>query len=176
MRFTKIAALSFALSSLTVSVPLKRAAADETPPPATQAAPPPASVASAPAAGVAHVNVNLRDGPGTTYSVVTLIPAGSSVELGECKDGWCQAVFQGHNGYIIQTSLAPRPSGTAAKRLPAPPPGYAGPPPGYTEPPPGYYPPPPGYYPPPPYSYGPYYYGAYYGPSWGWRRHYWRRW
>jgi hypothetical protein len=89
-----------------------------------------------------------------------------------CKSGWCQVVFHDQNGYIIETSIAPGPPGPVGR--PGPPPGYAGPPgppPGYVMPPPGYYPPPPGYYPPP------YYYGGYYRPYWGWRRHgYWRHW
>jgi len=159
------------------------------PPPPSQAAPPPPPGAATPpppgppphsgpeasavAHAVTHTNVNLRNGPGTTYTVVTLIHAGSSVEVSGCKNGWCQVVFEGQNGYIIESSIAPGAPGPA--RRPGPPPGYAGPPgpppPGYVAPPPGYYPPPPGYYPPP------YYYGGYYGgPYWGWRRGYWRRW
>ncbi|HUI98188.1 MAG TPA: SH3 domain-containing protein [Xanthobacteraceae bacterium] len=114
-----------------------------------------------------HSNVNLRNGPGTSFTVVTLIPAGASVEVHECKNGWCEASFQGQNGYIIQSSIAP--GASAARARPRPAPGYyAGPPPGYDEP-------PPGYYPPPPPAYG--YYGYPYGrPYWGWRRGYWRRW
>jgi uncharacterized protein YgiM (DUF1202 family) len=119
----------------------------------------------------------LRNGPGTTYTVVTLIPAGSPVEVSGCQQGWCQVTFEGQNGYIIQTSIEAGEPGPA--RRPGPPPGYAGPggppPPGYAGPPPGYGPPPPGYYPPPPGYYPPGYYGGpYYGPYYG--RGYWRRW
>lgn len=147
-------------------------------PPPAAAAPPPPPEASGPAHGatraIPHTNVNLRSGPGTTYTIVTLIHAGSPVEVNGCKSGWCQVVFEGQNGYIIETSIAPGAPGPARRPGP-PPPGYAGPPgppPGYAGPPPGYYYPPPGYYPPP------YYYGGYYaGPYWGWRhRGYWRRW
>jgi hypothetical protein len=142
------------------------------PPPPEQNAPPAPGASTA----VTHASVNLRNGPGTSYSVVTLIPAGSSVEVNDCKSGWCQVTFDGNNGYIIETSIAPGAPAGAARR-PGPPPGYAGPagppgpPPGYGPPPPGYYPPPAGYYPPPPGYYG---YGPYYGPYWGWRRGYWR--
>ncbi len=137
------------------------------PGPGASAEPPHASPA------VTHANVNLRNGPGTTYTVVVLIPAGASVEVSGCDKGWCQVAYNGQNGYIIETSIAP--GGPGPARRPGPPPGYAGPPgappPGYAGPPPGYYPPPPGYY-PPPYYYG----GPYYGPYWGWRGGYYRRW
>jgi len=129
------------------------------PPPGAPAAPPP-EAAGAPPPAVVGTNVNLRQGPGTNYTVVTLIPAGTPVNVSGCNAGWCQVSFQGQSGYIIATAIAP-PGGPGG-----PPPGaVAGPPPG---PPPGYYPP--GYYPPPPpyyYGYGPYY-GGYYG------RPYWR--
>jgi hypothetical protein len=195
MRLTKLAALSLLLSAGSVTIPLERAmaqaappaapgapppAAPATPPPAAPAAPPPPAAAAAPAApssAVTHSSVNLRNGPGTSFTVITLIPAGTSVEVHECKSGWCEATFQGQNGYIIQSSIAPGASGAAARARPRPGPGYGsgyyagGPPPGagYDEPPPGYYPPPPpAYY----YPYG----GPYYGGYWGGRRGYWRRW
>jgi hypothetical protein len=116
-------------------------------PPPDAAAPPPPG-AGAPPPAVIGTNVNLRQGPGTTYTVITLIPAGSPVNVGGCKGGWCQISYQGQNGYIIATALAP-------------PGGPGGPPPGAVAggPPPGYIPP------PPPYYYG--YYGPYYGPYYG---------
>ncbi len=112
-------------------------------------------------------NVNLRQGPGTTYTVITLIPAGSPVEVSGCKSGWCQISFQGQSGYIIATALGPprRPPSGAVAGGPIPVgPGY---------PPPGYIPPPPPYY----YGYGPYY-GPYYRPYGPYGRHggYYRRW
>lgn len=142
-------------------------------------------------------NVNLRQGPGTTYPVIATIPGGSTVEISGCSGEWCNVVWQGRTGYSIATSFdqggnappggAPPPGspppaaggppppgggpppGTSAG---GPPPGYPPPPGGYPPPPPGYYPPPPGYY-PPPYGYGPgpYYPYGYYGPYW--RRRYW---
>ena len=182
MRLAKLAALWLLLSAGPVAIPLEAATAQDAPPAAAEGAPPPAApatpppppAASAPAApssAVTHSNVNLRNGPGTSFTVVTLIPAGSSVEVNECKNGWCEATFQGQNGYIIESSIAPGAPGTAAKARPRPAPGYyAGPPPGYDAPPPGYYPP------PPPYGYYYYPHGPYYGGYWGWRRGYWRRW
>jgi SH3-like domain-containing protein len=129
-----------------------------------QGAPPPAVVGT---------NVNLRQGPGTSYTVITLIPAGTPVNVSGCNAGWCQVTSQGQNGYIIATALGP-PSGAGG-----PPPGavaggpvYVGP----GGPPPGYIPPPPPYY---GYS-GPYYgpYGYGYGPRPYWRGGYYgyRRW
>jgi hypothetical protein len=155
MSFGKIAAFSAILSGTVVALSAHHAAA---------------------APAVTGTNVNLRQGPGTTYTVITLIPAGAPVEISGCNAGWCQAAFQGQNGYIIATSIA-APGGPGG-----PPPGaVAGPdqpiPIAPGAPPPGYYPPPPGYMPPPP----PYYYG-YYGPYYGygpyWRGGYYgrRRW
>jgi hypothetical protein len=129
---------------------------------------------------LATKNVNLRQGPGTSYQVITTIPGGSTVEVSGCQGQWCTVVWQGQNGYAIATSFdqggggapppgagGPPPGATAGGPPPpgAPPPGYP-PPPGYA-PPPGYYPP--GYYPPGYYDpYGPY---SGYGPYW--RRRWW---
>ena len=140
-----------------------------------------ATAAAAPALAVN--NVNLRQGPGTTYTVILTIPGGSNVDVSGCTAGWCQVAFQGQYGYVIATSLdqgngSPPGAGTAPPPgATAPPPAAAGPPPSGPDepiyvrpgPPPGYVPPPPPVYvgPPPPYYYG---YGPYYGP------YYYRRW
>jgi len=119
---------------------------------------------------VVNTTVNLRQGPGTSYTVINKIPAGSPVDVGNCSGQWCQVTWQGQNGYVIATSLAQGGGG-------APPPGA--PPPGAVAggpPPPGYYGP---YYGAPPPYYGPYYYGygpyygrpRYYGYGYGWHRH-----
>jgi hypothetical protein len=142
--------------------------------------PAPGQAGAAPPA-VVSTNVNLRQGPGTTYTIVGKIPAGAPVEVDNCDGQWCQVTFQGQHGYVIATSLgqggAAPPPGAGGPPPGGPPPGgpvagYPGgpppPPPGY--PPPGY-PPPPGYYPPPYYGPYPYYYG-YYGPYYR-RRYYW---
>ena len=142
------------------------------------------AVGAAAAPALATNNVNLRQGPGTTYTVIMTIPGGSNVDVSGCSGQWCQVTFQGQNGYAIATSFdqgggAPPPAGYAA----APPPGYAGPPPGvYPDapipvspigpPPIG----PPIYVGPPPpvyYFYGNGY-GPYYGPYGG--GYYYRRW
>jgi SH3 domain-containing protein len=119
--------------------------------------PPPGGPQGGPPPAVVNTTVNLRQGPGTTYTVVTKIPAGAPVDVSGCQGQWCQVSFQGQNGYVIASSLGPA----------GPPPG--GPPPGYPAPPP--------IYPAPPPYYGPYYsgYGPYYGPRgyYGWHRHHW---
>jgi hypothetical protein len=162
------------------------------------------AVSGTAAPALAVNNVNLRQGPGTTYTVILTIPGGSNVDVSGCSGQWRQVTFQGQNGYAIVTSLdqgggAP-PPGAAGP----PPAGYAGPPPGAAGPPPAGYagPPPPGYagpppgadpdvpipvYPgapppvgppvyvgPPPPVYYYYGYGPYYGPYW--RGYYYRRW
>jgi hypothetical protein len=145
------------------------------------------NAAAAPA--LATKNVNLRQGPGTNYPIITTIPGGSNVDVKDCHE-WCAATWQGQQGFAISTSFdrgnSALPPAAVAEPAPGrpppggPPPGAGGPPPpppgavaggpvpayppGYGPPSPGYYPPPPGYYPPP---YGPYYgYGPYWRPWW----------
>src|ERR1700728_4464968 len=115
-------------------------------------------------------DTNLRKAPGTESAVVTLIPKGTSVEVGKCTNGWCQVSFDGKDGYVIGKNV-----GMAAARRPPPrgpmvaeeevvDEGYGPPgPPVVYGPPRGYYGPP-GYYP-----YGPNYRGWGYGYGWGWR-------
>ena len=117
---------------------------------------------------------NLRKSPGTDSDVLTLIPKGATVEVGKCANDWCEASYEGKDGFVIgrNVGVGPRP---APQRRPHP--GaqvveeevVVGPGPGraYPAPPPGY-PPPPVYYRPYPYGY----YGGYYRPwgwGWGWR-------
>jgi hypothetical protein len=113
-------------------------------------------------------DTNLRKAPGTESPVVTLIPKGTPVEVGKCTDGWCQASFDGKDGYVIGKNV-----GMAAARRPPPrgpmvaeeevvDEGYGPPGPPVVYGPPRVYYGPPGYYP-----YGPYYHGWGYG--WGWR-------
>jgi hypothetical protein len=173
MSFGRIAAGMAALCGALLALPAQHAAA---------------------APALATTNVNLRQGPGTTFTVITTIPGGSTVDVAGCSGEWCQVVWQGRNGYVIATSIdqggpeGPPPPGGGPPPPGSPPPPGAGPPPGVgpdgpvaaypggpPPPPPGYGPPPPGYGPPvyvapPPYYYG---YGPYYGGYYGgyYRRH-----
>jgi uncharacterized protein YraI len=99
---------------------------------------------------------NLRKGPGTDTEVLTLIPKGTTVEIGKCTKGWCEATLNEQSGYVIARNV-----GMAPRR---PPPQV------YDE---GVivgpaYGPPPGYVRPYPY-YGYPYYWSYRGWRWGWR-------
>ena len=110
---------------------------------------------------------NLRSAPGTTSDVVTLMPKGANIEVGDCDAGWCKVTYDGKEGFAIarNVGLAPRPAPRRYTRE-----YYADDdgPVVYEDP---------GYVPaPPPVYYGPYPYGGpYWGPGWGWRGG-WRRW
>jgi hypothetical protein len=123
-------------------------------------------------------DTNLRKAPGTESPVLTLIPKGTTVEVGKCTNGWCQASFDGQDGFLIGQNV-----GMASARRPPPrgplavadeqvvdegygppgPPVMYGPRPYYGPGPYGYGPPP-GYY-----GYGPYYRGWGWGWGGGWR-------
>jgi hypothetical protein len=99
--------------------------------------------------------------------VLTLMPKGTTVEVGKCTNGWCQASADGKDGYAIAQNL-----GMAPRRASRPPeivedeveeyapPVVYGPPPAYVVGPPVYY------------GYRPY---GYYG-GWGYRGGWGRRW
>jgi SH3-like domain-containing protein len=156
-----------------VALSAAMAQAQTAPPPPSEPAPLPALAQGRPAAGRSRLrsNVNLRRGPGTNYTTITLIPAGAGVQFGDCNGGWCQVTYQGQDGYVIATSLGqgggPPAPGPAGARYP--PLGYAS---AYPPPAPVYVAPPPYYGPYYYYGYRPYYYG--YGPYYGWHG-YWRR-
>jgi uncharacterized protein YgiM (DUF1202 family) len=69
--------------------------------------------ASAPLAFAKPVNLpvetNLREAPGTKSNVVTLIPKGTEVEVGECDAGWCKVTADGKDGYVIERNLSSTP-------------------------------------------------------------------
>jgi hypothetical protein len=115
--------------------------------------------------------VNLRRQPNTDAEVVTVIPAGSGVRVGECEGDWCQVTWNGHSGWAVAWNLDlgdPRVAG-----------GYPGQPglgyPGRDHP--AYGPGHP-YFPPPARhdldDFGSYYHQPrYFVPTpWGWKRYY----
>ena len=137
-----------------------------------------ASAAAKPATAI--TTVNLRAEANTTSEVLVKIPGSGLLDVGECRDGWCAATYQGKNGFVIATAVdtsgrVPQRQGPVGMRRPVP--GVQGydpdddfvPAPGYRG-----YGPPPVVYGPGPY-YGPGYYGppivgfGYYGPR-AWRR------
>ena len=114
-----------------------------------------ASVASA-APGRAITDVNIRQGPGTNFPVVTLIRAGSNLDVGRCRAFWCPVRFDQYAGFVKATYIDfgfPRRARPYYRPSSSP---FL------------YGPPPPRYWGPGPYwGPRPYYYG------YGWRRPYW---
>ena len=55
--------------------------------------------------GFASSTVNLRAEANTTSAIVTKIPGGSLIDVGDCTDGWCAATFQDKSGFAIATAL-----------------------------------------------------------------------
>jgi hypothetical protein len=145
------------------------------PPPLPPAAPPmpPGGPPKGPEGGAptksAYIpsRLNLRQAAGEDSPIVTVIPAGSTVQVADCTNGWCPVEYQDQHGYAIATGLE---IGGRVRHA-----GQYAPPPGpdregepvYGRGPP-YYGPPQVYYGPPYYYYGPRYY--YYGPRWGYYR------
>jgi hypothetical protein len=107
-------------------------------------------------------DTNLRSSPGTNSTVVTLIPKGTSVEVGKCSNGWCQTSYNGQDGYTFarNVGVAPRPAPRGSmygeEEVVDEGPVVYGPPRAYVVGPPVYY------------GYGPYY--GFYG-GWGWGRY-----
>lgn len=62
---------------------------------------------------------NLRKSPGTNSEVVTLIPKGTTVEVGKCTNGWCAASVDGKDGYVIgrNVGMGPRPAPRATPEV-----------------------------------------------------------
>ena len=59
------------------------------------------------AAGSARVTaaVKLRSGPTKGSGVLTVVPAGSAVNVLSC-DGWCQVSYNGQTGWVYKNFLA----------------------------------------------------------------------
>ncbi len=54
----------------------------------------------------ATADINLRSGPGTRYSVVTVIPQGARVDRGSCTGNWCRVSWNGYRGYASASFLS----------------------------------------------------------------------
>jgi hypothetical protein len=50
---------------------------------------------------------NLRKALGTDSEILTLIPKETTVEVGNCSNGWCQVSWNGQDGYAFARNLAP---------------------------------------------------------------------
>jgi len=67
------------------------------------------------ATSVATANVNMRAGPSTTYPVVRIVPAGSTVATYGCVAdySWCDVNFGGARGWVSSSYLTTVVQGTA---------------------------------------------------------------
>ncbi len=61
--------------------------------------------AAAAAPAVVASSVNLRDGPGTQFAVIGVLPAGATVDVNGCGAVWCQVAFAGEEGYASRAFL-----------------------------------------------------------------------
>lgn len=98
------------------------------------------------APGITIADVNLRNGPGTNFQSLGVIPSGTPVEVSRCDSGWCAVRYGPQSGFVNAAFL----DFSTAPRI------YRAPPPPYPYP---YYGPRPGYW------------GPYWGPRWrywGW--------
>ncbi|MCW5714825.1 MAG: SH3 domain-containing protein [Bauldia sp.] len=51
--------------------------------------------------------VNMRNGPGTSYAVITVVPRGGPVSVDNClTSGWCAVVYGNRAGFISRNYLA----------------------------------------------------------------------
>jgi hypothetical protein len=65
-----------------------------------------ASVAVATAApAVVTGDLNLRAGPGTGYGVMTVLPAGATVDAWRCSGNWCRVDYAGYSGFASASYL-----------------------------------------------------------------------
>lgn len=58
------------------------------------------------ASGIATGNVNVRTGPGTSFSKVDQLYDGEHVEIKECASGWCFVEHTGTDGWVSSNFLA----------------------------------------------------------------------
>ncbi len=49
--------------------------------------------------------VNVRSGPGTSYSVVDQLYAGENVDVRACQGGWCRITHSGPDGWVSANYL-----------------------------------------------------------------------
>ena len=61
----------------------------------------PAAASAAPA--VATSSVNVRSGPGTSYSIIDTLSRGELVDVGGCRSGWCYLTDE--DGYVSSAYL-----------------------------------------------------------------------
>lgn len=65
-------------------------------------------------------NLNMRSGPGTSYSIILTIPRGSQVEVLGSAGGWAKVNYGGRTGYVSEAYLSSTPPGTSGTPTGAP--------------------------------------------------------
>ena len=55
---------------------------------------------------VTTASLNLRTGPGTSYSIITVIPKGAAVSVISVSGGWAKVTYSGKTGYASTAYLA----------------------------------------------------------------------
>jgi hypothetical protein len=79
------------------------------------------SAAAVAAPALATKNVNMRQGPGTSYPIVTTIPGGSTVEVSGCHGEWCTVTGRARPAIRSPRASTRAPAQRpAARRRPAP--------------------------------------------------------
>jgi uncharacterized protein YgiM (DUF1202 family) len=48
---------------------------------------------------------NLRKAPGTKSEMISTVPRGTEVDVGDCDAGWCKVIWGGQEGYVIARNL-----------------------------------------------------------------------
>lgn len=64
-----------------------------------------ASAAASAAPALVITNLNLRQGPGTDFGIITTIPGGTTVNVITCTGEWCNVTFGGRGGYVLARNL-----------------------------------------------------------------------
>ncbi len=62
--------------------------------------------------------VDLRQGPGSGYPVIAVIPLGSLVDIGGCQRRWCAVAWRGWTGYAPARFCPGIPGGSPPGLLP----------------------------------------------------------
>ena len=54
------------------------------------------------APGVTTTSVNFRSGPGTQFSSLRTLPAGTAIDIGDCENAgsWCAVTVDGRSGFV----------------------------------------------------------------------------
>lgn len=67
----------------------------------------------------ATADVNLRAGPGTTYTIRDVVPLGEAVKAYETQNGWTRVIYKDQHGYISEAYLAAEPFLSTEDRIDA---------------------------------------------------------